>query len=134
MVPSRVQNAVDEQLTKKGMREDERNPDVYVVAHLGAKNMADVEYMPEFGGWRHWRWMGPSVFVNRYVEGTTIIDIVDAKTARSVPLRKAIRRTSRCGARSEMTRVLMCWMCRAQKKIDKIAADAFKHFPPKAAA
>ena len=72
MVPSRVQNAVDEQLTKKGMREDERNPDVYVVANLGAKNMADVEYMPEFGGWRHWRWMGPSVFVNRYVEHTAL--------------------------------------------------------------
>src|SRR5262245_60340984 len=34
IVASRIRNAVDEQLRKKGMREDGRHPDVYVVAHV----------------------------------------------------------------------------------------------------
>jgi hypothetical protein len=120
IVASRIQNAVDEQLTKKGLREDDRNPDVYVVAHVGAKNMADLEYMPAVGGWRHWRWMGPDMFVNHYVQGTTIIDIVDAKTNELV---------WRAIATDTGANVLDV---ESSKKIDKIAADAFKHFPPKA--
>lgn len=47
---------------------------VYIVTHLGARNMTDIEYLPGVGGWRHWRWMGPDVLVNKYVKGTTIID------------------------------------------------------------
>jgi Domain of unknown function (DUF4136) len=120
IVASRIQYAVNEQLTKKGLREDDRNPDVYVVAHIGAKNMADFEYMPGVGGWRHWRWMGPDVFVNRYVQGTTIIDLVDAKTNELV---------WRAIATDEGSNVLDV---QSPKKIEKMAADAFKHFPPKA--
>jgi hypothetical protein len=119
IVASRIQNAVDEQLTKKGMREDERNPDVYIVAHLGTKNMADVEYMPA-SGWRHWRWMRPEVFVNRYVKGTTVIDIVDAKT------NELVWRAIGTDTGSNVLDV------QTEKQIDKMAADAFKHFPPKA--
>src|SRR5262245_49820495 len=60
IIKSRLQRAVDEQLMRRGMREDNRNPDVYVITHLGAKNMADLEYFPAYGG-RYWRWMGPDV-------------------------------------------------------------------------
>lgn len=119
IVESRIQNAVNEQLIKKGMREDDRNPDVYVVAHLGAKDMADVEYMPAYG-WRHWRWMGPDVLVNRYVQGTTVIDIVDART------NELIWRAIGTDTGSSVIDV------QAEKKVDKMAADAFKHFPRKA--
>src|SRR5262245_13939054 len=119
IVESRIQSAVDEQLSKKGLRKVDRNPDVYVVAHVGAKNMADVEYVPA-GGWRHWRWMGPDVFVNRYVEGTTIIDIVDAKT------NELVWRAIATDTGSNVLDV------QSEKKIDKMAVDAFKHFPPKA--
>src|SRR5262245_1945325 len=119
IVASRLQNAVDEQLMKKGMREDDRNPDVYIVVHLSAKNMSDIEYIPAYG-WRHWGWMGPDVFVNRYVEGTTVIDIVDAKTNQLV---------WRAIATDTGSNVLDV---QSEKKVDKMAADAFKHFPPKA--
>jgi hypothetical protein len=119
IVAARIQNAVNEQLNKKGMREDDRNPDVYIVAQLGAKNMADIEYTPAFG-WRHWRWMSPDVFVNRYVQGTTIIDVVDARTNQLVW--RAIATDTGSNVLDVQT----------PKKIDKMAADAFKHFPPKA--
>ena len=118
IVASRIQNAVDEQLMKKGMREDDRNPDVNIVAHLGAKNVSDIEYMPAYG-WRHRGWMGPDVLVNRYVKGTTVIDIVDAKTNRLV---------WRAIATDTGSNVLAV---QSAKKVDKMAADAFKHFPPR---
>ena len=120
IVASRIQNAVNEQLTKKGLQENDGDPDVYVVAHVGAKNMTDVEYMPAIGGWRHWRWMGPDMFVNRYVQGTTIIDIVDAKT------NELVWRAIATDTGSNVLDV------ESSKNIDKIASDAFKHFPPKA--
>jgi hypothetical protein len=120
IVASRIQNAVNEQLTKKGLREDDRNPDLYVVTHVGAKNMTDIEYMPAVGGWRHWRWMGPDMFVNRYVQGTTIIDLVDAKT------NELVWRAISTDTGSNLVDV------ESPKKIDKMAVDAFKHFPPKA--
>src|ERR1041385_3340891 len=80
LVMSRIREAVSEQLTAKGMAPATNNsPDLYVVTHVGAKDMADVDYLP-VGGWRHWRWMGRDVVVQRYVEGTVIIDLVEAKT------------------------------------------------------
>jgi len=117
---ARLQNAVNEQLTKKGMREDDRNPDVYVVSHLGARNMTDTEYLPGAGGWRHWRWMGPDVFVSNYVEGTTIIDIVDAKT------NQLVWRAIATDTGNNLLEV------QSAKNVEKMAVDSFKHFPPKA--
>jgi len=119
IVESRLQNAVNGQLIKKGMREDDRNPDVYIVAHVGAKSVSDIEYMPAYG-WRHWRWMGPDVFVNRYVQGTTVIDIVDART------NQLVWRSIETDTGSNVLDV------QSEKKVDKMAADAFKHFPPRA--
>jgi len=119
IVASRLENAVNAQLLKKGMREDDRNPDVYIVAHLGAKNVSDLEYMPAYG-WRHWRWMGPDVLVNRYVEGITVIDVVDART------NQLVWRAIETDTGSNVIDV------QSEKKVDKMAADAFKHFPPRA--
>lgn len=120
LVAARLQSAVNEQLIKKGMREDDRNPDVYIVTHLGARNMTDIEYLPGAGGWRHWRWMGPDVPVNKYVKGTTIIDIVDAKTNQLV---------WRAIATDRGNNLLDV---QSAKNVEKMAVDAFKHFPPKA--
>jgi uncharacterized protein DUF4136 len=118
IVATRLENAVNEQLMKKGMREDDRNPDVYIVAHLGARNVSDIQYMPAYG-WRHWGWTGSDVLVNRYVKGTTVIDIVDARTNR------LIWRAIETDTGSNVLDV------QSAKKVDKMAADAFKHFPPK---
>ena len=84
------------------------------------KNMTNIEYMPGIGGWRHWGWMRPEAFVDRYVEGRTIIDIVDAKTNHLV---------WRAIATDTGSNVLDV---ESSKNVEKMAADAFKHFPPKA--
>jgi len=116
IVADRIRNAVDEQLIKKGMSEDNRNPDVYVVARVGAREMAGVEYVPA-PGWRHWRWMRYDMLADRYVEGTTIFDIIDAHTNRLV-WRAVATDTGKNFIDVE-----------SEKKVDKVAADAFKHFP-----
>jgi Domain of unknown function (DUF4136) len=58
------------------------------------------------------------VTVAPYVEGTIIIDVVDAKTNRLVW--RAI--STKTG--SNLVDV------QKEKKIDKMVSDAFKHFPP----
>ena len=118
LVMSRVQEAIGEQLTAKGMTQASANPDLFVVAHVGAKNMDYIDYWPSAGGWRHWRWMGPNVTVQRYVEGTIIVDLVDAKANRLV-WRAVTRETA-----DDLLSV------QSEKKVDKMIADSFKHFPP----
>ena len=120
IVAARTQTAINTQLMKKGMSENDQNPDVYVVAHIGAKNMTDIQYMPGIGGWRHWGWMRPEAFVDHYVEGRTIIDIVDAKT------NQLVWRAISTDTGSNVLDV------ESSKNVEKMAADAFKHFPPKA--
>ena len=93
---------------------------VYIVTHLGARNMTDIEYLPGVGGWRHWRWMGPDVLVNKYVKGATIIDIVDART------KQLVWRAIATDRGNNLLDV------QSAKNVEKMAVDAFKHFPPKA--
>src|SRR5262245_44269976 len=69
IVTARIETAVDEKLAQKGIRENDNNPDLYLVTHVGAKNMTDIDYLPPVGGWRHWGWMRGDTVVNRYVEG-----------------------------------------------------------------
>src|SRR5262249_23542201 len=109
-----------EQLASKGMTPATNgNPDLYVVTHVGAKNMEDIDYLPSAGGWRHWRWMGPDFVVSRYVEGTIITDLVEAKTNRLV------WRSITTENGENLVDV------QSEKKVDKMIADSFKHFPPK---
>lgn len=115
IVVSRIQNAVNERLTQKGMREDDQNPDVYLVVHVDARNVTDVDHLPGFGGWRHWGWMGPDVVVNRYVKGT-IIDMVDAKMNRLI-------------WRDISTDSGNLIDVQSPKNVDKMIASALKHFP-----
>jgi len=116
LVMSRIQEAIGEQLTSKGLTQATNNPDLYVVAHVGTKNMQDIDYWPT--GWRHWRWMGPHVTVQRYVEGTVIVDLVEAKSNRLVW--HAV--TTDTG--DDLLDV------QSAKKVDKMVVDSFKHYPP----
>src|SRR5262245_15493233 len=73
---SRIRAAVAEQLGSRGFTQNTANPDLYVVAHVSAKNMRDVDYLPPLGGWRNWGWMGPDVIEQNYVKGTMVLDMV----------------------------------------------------------
>lgn len=69
---------MNEKLAEKGLRRDVHNPDIYLVTHVSARTIQDVNYWPAAGWGYGWGW-GPNVTVTPYVEGTIIIDMVDAK-------------------------------------------------------
>ena len=116
LVQSRIRNAVNEKLSIRGFHEVKQNPDLYLVAHVSAQTVQDIDYYPSGWGWGYWG--APSdVFVYRYVEGTIIIDMVDAKINRLVW--RAI--CSKTG--STLISV------QKEKKIEKMVTEAFEHFP-----
>jgi hypothetical protein len=45
-VLSRIEGAVNENLSEKGLRRDVQNPDIYLVAHVSARTLQDVNYWP----------------------------------------------------------------------------------------
>jgi hypothetical protein len=121
LVMSRIQAAAGEQLGTKGLRHDTLKPDLYVVAHVAAKEVRDVDYLPPLGGWRNWGWMGPDIIVNEYVKGTIVLDLVDTKT------NKLVWRAVTTDTASDLLDV------QSAKNVDKMIADSLEHFPPKKA-
>jgi hypothetical protein len=119
LVMSRIQAAAAERLTTKGLRRDTAKPDLYVVAHVAAKDVRDVDYLPPIGGWRSWGWMGPDIIVNEYVKGTIVLDLVDTKT------NKLVWRAVTTDTASDLLDV------QSAKNVDKMIADSLEHFPPK---
>lgn len=118
LVRSRVENAVDQQLVKKGMHENSSNPDVYLTYRFRAR---DIAY-PAWGqGWRRWGWGGKTVYSapeDVYTQGVLVIDMTDAKTGHLV---------WRAYATDTGSNPLDV---QSAKKINKLVAGAFQHFPP----
>ncbi|UCH85725.1 MAG: DUF4136 domain-containing protein [Candidatus Latescibacterota bacterium] len=72
-----IQEAVDKELTSKGMTKVSDNPDVLLVYHTGKETRIDIErwgysYGPRVG-------MGGELFNYIYDIGTLVVDIVDAE-------------------------------------------------------
>lgn len=75
----RIQSAIERELRKKGIKNTDRQPDMLVAFHSGARERIDVErYGYRYGRWGQ-RW-GTRTRVDRYAEGTIVIDIIDART------------------------------------------------------
>ncbi len=119
LVLSRIQAAVREQLGTKGLRQDTAKPDLFVVAHVAAKEVRDVDYLPPLGGWRNWGWMGPDVIVNEYVKGTIILDLVDSKS------NQLVWRGVTTDTASDLLDV------QSAKNVEKMIKDSLKDYPPK---
>jgi len=122
MVLSRIQEAASMHLNVRGMKEDNRNPDVYLVPHVTARNVQYYDYYPgpawdTWGGygWGPWGWQSPMVI--NYVEGTIILDMVDARTNQIV-WRSVSTKTG-----DDLISV------QKEKRVDHMMEDAFKHFP-----
>ncbi len=83
----RVHKAVTAALAQDGLKEaTEGEPDCYVYTHVSGKSAQSVS-IDHFGyggyyGWSGWGggWGTTSVNVSNYVEGTLIVDVVDAGT------------------------------------------------------
>jgi hypothetical protein len=126
---SRIQSAVDRQLTLKEMRQvpADANPDVYFTCWIKNEDRTEVwgstHWGPGWGGgywgrgWGGWGYGGGYSTVNttHYTEGTYVIDMVDAKTERLV-----WRANSTMRVRNNH---------RDAKRIEKMAERAFKKFP-----
>ena len=119
LVRSRVHTAVGEALSSRGIRVTNSKPDVYMVIHVDAQQMEDVNYFPAYGGWypNAWYGFGPDVSVFPYVQGTLIIDMVDANT------NKLVWRAISSDTGSNLIDV------QSPKKVGKMVYKAFKHYP-----
>ncbi|MGW8368364.1 MAG: DUF4136 domain-containing protein [Gammaproteobacteria bacterium] len=88
---SRIRNAIEYQLTEKGMTEVQSNPDVYVTYHASMQSSTRLQSDSfgygvggyGMGGWGYYGYggAGPVSTTTRVIEvqsGTLLIDIVDA--------------------------------------------------------
>jgi hypothetical protein len=120
LIAKRIEQEVNRDLTAKGLRQVRSNPDLYLTYHINAKNEKDLDYVPAWGRGRM-GWYGGDVYVNRYVRGNAVIDVVDAHTNQLV-WRAFLTNTGYHLADVQK-----------DKTIDKMVDSAFKHFPPKQA-
>ena len=119
LVLSRIRDAVAENLSSKGFVQNATNPDIYIVAHVSAKDMKNVDYLPPLPGWRNWGWMGRDKVVYEYTKGTVILDVVDAKSNR------LIWRAISTDTGSDLLDV------QKEKTVEKMVSKSLEHFPPK---
>jgi len=85
-VDKRITDAIDTELTAKGLTKNDASPDVTVMYHVSLKEKQDIStytmgyaggYGPYGYGWGG-GWGSTQVMVNDITEGTLIIDIADA--------------------------------------------------------
>lgn len=77
LVEKRVKSAVERELLAKGYQKAIGDkPDFLIAFHIGAQDKVDVTYYGYRYGPRG-RWWGRAVEVERYKEGTLILDFVD---------------------------------------------------------
>jgi hypothetical protein len=122
----RITQSIDAQLTAKGWRKVNSGGDASVVA-VGAthnEQTYDTWYTGGFGGgWFHRGWWGAGpgfteTTVDNTPVGTLHVDIFDSRT------KKVIWHASASDALSAKPE-------KNEKKLDSVAADMFKDFPPK---
>ena len=79
LIVQRVGAAVEGQLKAKGYAPAEGQPDFLVATHVGRQSRIQVTDWG-YGYGPHAAWYGGGVDVYQYVEGSIIVDIVDART------------------------------------------------------
>jgi hypothetical protein len=130
LLHDRIEAAVDRVLGARGLSEvEERTPDFYVNYHLSTEEKLDVRTMNRvyFGGPHGRRWGGAGWggvrlaedVVDRYEEGTLVIDFVDVSVRRLVWRGSATRRLSRDRHPSRMTR-----------RVNGAVGEILAQFPP----
>ena len=85
----RIKNAVNSQMTAKGLRKSPDNPDFLIASHVGSKEKVRVAdwgygYGPYGGYWGgHWGPRG-GVSAYQYEEGSLILDFVEPKSKKLI--------------------------------------------------
>lgn len=122
---ARIRKGIADQLRAKGMVENESAPDVVATFVLGTQERTELDaFTPPYVGWGYGPWgpMGwwggtgyPQWYTRTYVQGTLVVDLVDAHTDRAVW--RAYARTDLSGSNLD-------------PEIDRAVAKAFKDYPP----
>jgi len=127
LIYKRVVSAVDKVLAAKGMTKVKSGEsDVVIVAHAGMKERMQVSQTGGYyGGYRGWYdpWWGPyggTTHVSYYEEATLVVDMVSWET-KELAWRGLATGTVRENQTGE----------EQQERLDKIALEMFKNYPPK---
>lgn len=115
-----IRSDVNQNLTKRGFSRVEDSPDFYITFFITAKGMQDVRTISTGGwyGWGNFWYPGWAEVVSRYMEGTLVLDFVDAST-------KQLAWRAYC-------QVEIHDMKTRHEKIEKAVKKALQKFPPKA--
>jgi hypothetical protein len=134
LLDQRVRNAVQAQLTAKGLTlADRQNADLYVGYGMVDKTHREVyTYGDGWGwgggwGWRYWRWgvawpMTTQRRVETYTDGTVVVNLVDAKTKQVVWE----------GDVADVVNLPVDNPVRATQEVDAAVAKLFTKYPPRA--
>lgn len=123
LVHQRLVNAVDAQLTLKGMTrvQGDAKPDVLIAYHASFDR--DLQITGFGSGWGGYRWGGTrsgSARAEEILVGTMIVDIVDART-NTIVWRGSATKDIDVNAKPD----------KRDKNINKTAEKLFKNYPPK---
>ena len=113
LVQDRVEGAVNRQLASTGLKQDNRNPDLFLSYRFDAKEHRDF-----YSGWHRWGWWDRASESYDYTEGTLVIDMTDAKT------NHLVWRAYSTNTGSDLPDV------QSAKQMEKLVSGALKHFPP----
>jgi hypothetical protein len=133
LLDQRVRNAVQDQLTTKGLTlTDRQDADLYVGYGMVDKTHTNIyTYSDGWGwggtrfGWRYWRYgvawpMTVQRQIETYTDGTVVVNIVDAKTKQVVWE----------GEVADVVNLPVNNPVRATKDVDAAVAKLFSKYPP----
>lgn len=111
-----IKNAVERELIAKGIRQVESSPDLLVMIHATTQDKVDIDRYGYRYGLRGRR-VGVVTTVERYKEGTILVDLVDAKSKELVWRGIAQDALRKGESRADY--------------IDECIRQLFKEYPPK---
>ncbi len=118
LMEKHFKNAVNEQLTAKGLTQDTGTPALYVAYHTATQQKTNVT---DYGyGYGYGRWGTGGIDVTQYTQGTIILDLIDAKS------NQLVWRSVATGALASNPDP-----SKAPEKFKEIVGQMLKDFPPK---
>ncbi len=123
LLAKRIKDAVDSELSAKGLMKDSRNPSFLILKHIGLDDKINVtDYGYSYGAYGRYyggAWGGRNIDVYEYTEGTLILDFIDTKTKQLIWRGCAIGTVDPNKTREER-----------EKRLNKAIAKIMAKFPP----
>ena len=119
LMDSRLQDAINKELTSKGWTQVSQGADIGIVANGATQQQHSLTtFYDGFGGWR-WRGLGTATTtVDTYTVGTLVVDLFDTKT------KELVWRGTASDTLSDKPE-------KNTDKLNKAVEKLFKDFPPR---